>query len=59
MIGFPRLFCPFFAHEGLQEAFQVACGDFQYLSVLWPCEFEQQKKVLQPTLWQAKKFTAS
>ena len=54
MIGFPKMFCPFHAHEGLQEVFQVACGHFQYLSVLWTCEFEQQKKVLQQTLGRQK-----
>ena len=58
MIGFPSLFCPFNAHEGLQRVFQVACVHFQYVSVLWTCGFDPQKKFSNQHLL-GKKFSVS
>ena len=54
MIGLPNMFWPFYAHQRPAEVFKDACRHFQCLSVLWTCEFEQQKKVLQPTLGSQK-----
>ena len=54
IIGFPSPFCQFYAHEGLHEVFQVACGHCQYFSVLWTCEFANPKKVLQQSLGRLK-----
>ena len=54
MIGFPRMFCQFDAHNGPQEVSKDTCGHFQYGCVPWTCELDPQKKVFQPNLGRKK-----